>query len=165
MLEPGSLKELYIEELRDLWSANDQMQRVVPKLSEKAGEDLKTLLDFAVEGIKEHTDVLKELITSNGGEPSKDHCKGMEGLVREAEKHVLVEPIENADMRDAIILSQYQRMCHYGLAGFGTAAAYAKALGLKGDKRKLKAAVSDIYEGDEAASHTAKSAVKLAANQ
>jgi ferritin-like metal-binding protein YciE len=162
MAEPATLKDLYLEELRDLWSANDQMQRVIPKLSEKAGEDLKQLLGAAVDGIKEHTEILKELIAANDGQPSKDHCKGMEGLVKEAEKHASNDAIADSDIRDALILSQYQRMCHYGLAGFGTAAAYAKALGLKHDKRRLKTAVSEIYEGDEAASHVAKNASKLA---
>ncbi len=163
MAGPESLKDLYIEELRDLWSANDQMQKIVPKLSENAGPKLKQLLDRAVGGIKQHTEVLKSLVDSNGGEASKEHCKGMEGLVKEAQKHALDEEIEDADVRDAVILGQYQRMCHYGLAGFGTAAAYANALGLSHDEQKLKKTVSEIYKGDEAASHLAEAAVGLAA--
>ena len=163
MAAPESLKDIYIDELRDLWSANDQMQRILPKLSKEAGEDLSAMLDDAVEGIKKHTDVLKDLIEQNGGEESKDHCRGMEGLVREAEKHALDADIEDEDVRDVIILAQYQRMCHYGLAGFGTAAAYAKALGLEEDQEALEQAVSEIYGGDEAASGLAESANRLAA--
>src|ERR1700760_552497 len=126
MSAPKSLKDIYIEELRDLWSANDQMQRILPKLSAAAGSELSEMLDDAVEGIQKHTHVLKDLIEDNGGELSSDHCRGMEGLVREAQAHALDETIENKDVRDVIIVAQYQRMCHYGLAGFGTAAAYAK---------------------------------------
>jgi ferritin-like metal-binding protein YciE len=163
MSAPESLKDLYLEELRDLWSANDQMKRLLPKLSAEAGDKLRVTLDKAVSGIQEHTDIVKSLIEENGGETSKEHCKGMEGLVKEAEKHALDEEIEDDDVRDAVILSQYQRMCHYGLAGFGTAAAYAKALGLSNDEQRLKKTVSEIYKGDEAATHLAENAVNLAA--
>ena len=52
-------------------------------------------------------------------------------------------------MLDAVIIAQYQRMTHYGIAGFGTAAAYAKALGFKDDAAKLSAATKEIYGGDE----------------
>ena len=163
MAAPKNLNDIYIDELRDLWSANDQMQRILPELSDEAGENLSEMLDDAVEGIKKHTDVLKTLIEKNGGEESKEHCRGMEGLVKEAKKHALDADIEDDDVKDVIILAQYQRMCHYGLAGFGTAAAYAAALGLDEDQEALEQAVSEIYGGDEAASHLAESANRLAA--
>ena len=164
MSSPESLKDIYVDELRDLWSANHQMQRIVTKLTEQVGNaKLKQMLERAAGGIKQHTDVLKGLVESNGGKAAKDHCKGMEGLVKEAEKHALDEDIEDTDVRDVIILAQYQRMCHYGLAGFGTAAAYAKALGQKDDEAKLKAAVGEVYKGDEAASQVAERTVNLAA--
>ncbi|WP_163414044.1 DUF892 family protein, partial [Escherichia coli] len=60
-------------------------------------------------------------------------------------------------LRDVEIIAQYQRMSHYGLAGFGSAAAYAKALGRSEDEQKLKQAVAEIYEGDEIASQLAES--------
>ena len=131
---PENLTDIYIEELRDLWSANDQM-RLLPKLSEEAGDKLSQMLDGAMVGITKHTDVLKTLIENNGGEESREHCRGHGGLVREAEEHALDEEIEDDDVRDVVILAQYQRTCHYGLAGFGTAAAYAEALGLDEDRR------------------------------
>jgi ferritin-like metal-binding protein YciE len=64
---------------------------------------------------------------------------------------------------DIVIISQYQRMSHYGLAGFGAAAAYAKALGMKDDHDKLSKIVSDIYAGDEYASKRAHKVEKIAA--
>lgn len=164
MPAPSDLKGVYTEELRDLWSANDQMQAIVPTLSAKASDDnLKKMLDQAVGGIAKHTEMLKSLIEEKGGIGAKDQCKGMEGLVKEAKKHALDEDIQDDDVRDVIIIAQYQRMCHYGLAGFGAAAAYAKVLGLTEDEAKLKRAVGDIYRGDEAASHLAERSVNLAA--
>jgi hypothetical protein len=61
------------------------------------------------------------------------------------------------------LITQYQRMSHYGLAGFGTAAAYAEALGMTEEAKKLKSIVSDIYKADEYSSHLAESAQRAAA--
>jgi len=62
-----------------------------------------------------------------------------------------------------VILSQYQRMCHYGISGFGTAATYAKALGLKDDETTLKSIVADIYKADEYATKLAEKSERAAA--
>jgi ferritin-like metal-binding protein YciE len=149
MSSAGSLKDVYIEEMRDLWSANDQMQGVMQSLSEKASDSkLKEMLAKSVGGIGQHTATLKSILEARGGNVGKDHCKGMEGLVAEAKKHA-IEAEFDGQLRDLVIIAQYQRMSHYGLAGFGTAAAYAGALGMKDDAAKLKAIVSDIYKGDE----------------
>ncbi|MDQ3520084.1 MAG: ferritin-like domain-containing protein [Gemmatimonadota bacterium] len=164
MTAPRDLQGVYTEELRDLWSANDQMQAIVPELSAKARDPkLKEMLEQAIGGIAQHTGMLKSLIQAKGGIEAKDQCMGMEGLVKEAKKHALADDIEDDDVRDVIIIAQYQRMCHYGLAGFGAATAFAKALGLSEDEAKLKHAVSDIYKGDEAATQLAERSVNLAA--
>lgn len=158
-----SLKEVYIDEMRDLWSANDQMQRVMKTLSEKASDKkLKDLLEKSVSGIGQHTETLRSVLEGQGGKVRKEHCKGMEGLVAEAKTHALEEDLE-PQLRDLVIISQYQRMSHYGLAGFGTAAAYASALGLKDDATKLKAIVKDIYKADEYSNVLAERAEKAIA--
>lgn len=150
MSTPESFDEIYTDELKDLWSANDQMSRVLKKLTSKASdESLKEMLQKSQTGIEKHTAVLKELITASGEKLSKEHCKGMEGLVEEATKHCIEEAPKKGPLRDAIIIAQYQRMTHYGIAGFGTAAAYAEALGKAEEAEKLKAATGEIYMGDE----------------
>ena len=147
---PEDLNDLYIDELKDLWSANDQMQRTLKKIAPRATDaKLKEMLAKSQDGIKRHTDVLKELITANGEKAEKEHCKGMEGLVTEAVKHIIEEAPDKGPVLDAQIIAQYQRMTHYGIAGFGTAASYAKTLGLKDDEKKLKEATKEIYGGDE----------------
>ena len=163
MPSSGNLKEVYVDEMRDLWSANDQMQRVMKSLSEKASDKkLKSLLEESVAGIGKHTDTLKSVVESAGGDVGKEHCRGMEGLVEEAKKHALEEDLEPS-MRDLVIIAQYQRMSHYGLAGFGTAAAYAEALGEKDGATKLKAIIKDIYKADEYTSQLAEQAERAAA--
>jgi ferritin-like metal-binding protein YciE len=162
MSAPEDLKDLYIDELKDLWSANDQMQRTVKKLVSKAQDQaLKDLLTKSVEKIGEHTQLVKSLIEGQGEKLSKEHCKGMQGLVEEATKHTGEEAPKKGPLLDAVIIAQYQRMTHYGIAGFGTAAAYASALGLKDDAKKLKAATKDIYFGDEYGTRLAETSVNI----
>ncbi|MDQ3287606.1 MAG: ferritin-like domain-containing protein [Pseudomonadota bacterium] len=164
MSTPTNLQDLYIDELKDLWSANDQMQRVVAKMVDKpSSPKLKSLLTKSEQGIAEHTGVLKDLLTSNGGEVAKEHCKGMAGLVEEAKKHVLENGSEQGPLLDALIIAQYQRMTHYGIAGFGTAAAYADALGRNDDAEKLHRATKEIYRGDEYASTLAETSINIKA--
>lgn len=164
MPAPEDLKEIYTDELKDLWSANDQMKKVLKKITSKASDKaLKEMLTKSQEGIEKHTEVLKELITSNDEKVSKEHCKGMEGLVAEATKHVLEEGPEKGPLLDVMIIAQYQRMTHYGIAGFGTAAAYAKALGLKDHNKKLSDATKEIYGGDEFMTKLAETSVNLQA--
>ncbi|MEN2786664.1 DUF892 family protein [Sphingomonas qilianensis] len=164
MSAPEDLMEIYTDELKDLWSANDQMKKVLKKITAKASDKaLKDMLTNSQAGIEKHTDVLKELIAANDEKVSKEHCKGMEGLVAEATKHVLEEGPEKGPLLDVMIIAQYQRMTHYGIAGFGTAAAFAKALGLKDDSKKLSAATKEIYGGDEYMTKLAETSVNLQA--
>ncbi|GJE51995.1 Protein YciF [Methylobacterium tardum] len=164
MSAPGSLKEVYLDEMQDLWSANDQMVKAVQQLSGQVSDaKLKQMLEHSVGGIQKHTEVLKSLIQANGGETKPEHCKGMEGLVAEALKHGIKEAPSDGKLRDVAIIAQYQRMSHYGLAGFGSAAAYAKALGRTEDASKLKQAVDEIYKGDAVASQLAEAVERAAA--
>lgn len=157
MSAPEDFKEIYTDEMKDLWSANDQMARVLSKISDKATDaKLKEMLAKSQDGIAKHTEVLKQLIKDAGGEVAKEHCKGMEGLVNEATKHVLQEAPKQGPLLDVVIIAQYQRMTHYGIAGFGTAAAYAGALGETEAQTKLKQLVKEIYNGDEYMSHLAE---------
>ena len=160
MSAPDSLKDVYADEMKDLWSANDQMVRAVKTLSGQAHDNkLRSLLDESVSGITKHTETLKSLIEALGEDAEPEHCKGMEGLVKEALKHGVKEAPEDGELRDIVLIAQYQRMSHYGVTGFGSAAAYAHALGRKDDAKQLKQIVSDIYKADE---YTSKLGEKLA---
>lgn len=166
MSAPEDMKDIYIDEMKDLYSANDQMSRVLGEIAPKATDGkLKTMLEKSRAGIEKHTQVLKELIAKHGEKVEKEHCKGMEGLTAEARKHVLEEGPEDGALRDVVIVAQYQRMTHYGIAGFGTAAAYAEALGLKDDHAKLDGVTDEIYGGDEYATKLAEMTVNTKAAQ
>jgi ferritin-like metal-binding protein YciE len=160
MSDISNLSDLYIDELKDLWSANDQMARALKKIEPKATHPkLKQMLVDSQAGISGHTDLLKALIANQDEKVSKEHCKGMEGLVNEAIKHTIEEAPDKGPVLDAAIIAQYQRMTHYGITGFGTVAAFAKALKLSDDNKQLKAAVKDMYLGDELMTELAEAAV------
>lgn len=164
MPAPDSLKEIYADEMKDLWSANDQMTKAVQTLAGKAHDPkLKSLLEESTTGIAAHTETLKGLLEATGEEAEPEHCKGMEGLVKEALKHGVKEAPEDGELHDIVLIAQYQRMSHYGVTGFGSAAAYANALGRKDDAKKLKGIVSDIYKADEYTSKLGEKLAKMAA--
>lgn len=164
MSAPHDLREVYLDEMRDLWSANNQMAAALRRIAPRATDGgLKAMLDRSIAGIEAHSGTLKRLIAANGGDATPEHCRGMEGLVREATKHALEEAAAKGELRDVQILAQYQRMTHYGIAGFGTASAYAGALGLTDQQAELKSVVSDIYRGDGYATKLAEAAERAAA--
>lgn len=164
MAEIETLQELYVDELKDLWSANDQMAKALKKIVGQATNDkLRDMLQSSQDGIAKHTDVLKALIEGQDEELKKEHCKGMEGLVAEALKHTVEEAPKSGPVLDAAIIAQFQRMTHYGITGFGTVAAFAKALKLDDDATKLEAAVADMHKGDDLMSELAESAVNVEA--
>ena len=160
MSDISNLSDLYIDELKDLWSANDQMARSLKQIAPKASNPkLQKMLEASQKGISSHTDLLKALIANQDETVSKEHCKGMEGLVSEALKHTIQDAPDKGPVLDAAIIAQYQRMTHYGITGFGTVAAFAKALKLKDDHKQLKTAVKDMYGADELMTELAEAAV------
>ena len=164
MSKISHLSDLYIDELKDLWSANDQMSKALKKiLPEATNPKLIDLLQKSQQGIKSHTDLLKALIANQDEEVSKEHCKGMEGLCAEAIKHTIDEAPKKGPVLDAAIIAQYQRMTHYGITGFGTVAAFSRALKLDDDNKQLEAAVKDMHVGDDLMSELAESAVNVEA--
>jgi ferritin-like metal-binding protein YciE len=156
---PKNLKELYTADMRDLWSANDQMQRMVQEFAQRASDEkIRQLFERSVSAIAQHTQALREMVDASDASP----CAGMQGLVQEARQHALESDLPPL-LRDLEMIAQYQRMSHYGIAGFGTAAAYAEALGLNDQAQKLRSIVSDIYKGDEYSSRLAENAERAAA--
>ena len=140
------------------------MAKALKKIALKATDaKLKEMLTSSQAGIAGHTSILKALIEGQGEKVEKEHCKGMEGLAAEAIKHTIEEAPAKGPVLDAAIIAQYQRMTHYGITGFGTVAAFAKALKLTDDTKQLKAAVKDMKGSDDLVSELAESAVNTEA--
>ena len=145
-----SLKDLYLDQLQDIRSACTQSRDITVQL-EKAATDqsLKDALHAGHEGISDGIEMLDGLIRGHGADPAGEHCKGMEGLVKEARAHALEESFGDDAVRDAMIVTQYQRMAHYAIAAYGCVKAFASRLGLEDEARKLDEHLSHTYDGDE----------------
>ncbi len=144
-----TLKELYVEELQDLWSANDQMEKVVRDMANAADDgDLGDALEDSAGEISQHSELVRQLLVDIEADVAKEHCKGMEGLVKEARKHALETDFGFESLGDHAIIAQYQRMAHYGIAGFGTVAAMARSLGYKQHAKTLETVLDDVYGAD-----------------
>lgn len=146
----NTLKDLYIDQLQDIYSANRQALQVTRELKDAAhSHDLKKALDAGVTGIEQGMEQIKKLIENHEANPRGEHCKGMEGLVAEARAHGIEADFADEDVRDASIIAQYQRMAHYGISGYGTACAFAQRLGLDEDAEVLEECLENTRDGDE----------------
>lgn len=160
----SNLKDIYIDQAQDIYSACNQSKKVTAELADAVNsEDLKKALHAGVEGIESGMQTLSEIIKGHGADPTGEFCKGMEGLVKEARAHGLEEDITDPDARDAMIITQYQRMAHYAIAGYGCLVAFAKRLGLEDEARKLQTCLDHTAEGDRTMTELATGGINKAA--
>ncbi|WP_333829241.1 DUF892 family protein [Pararhodobacter sp.] len=159
-----TLKDVYLDQLKDLHSANTQAREATRALAKAASDDgLRKALEAGVDGIEDGCGKLEKMLAAHGKDAKGEHCKGMEGLVREARAHALKEDFGADAVRDAVIITQYQRMAHYAIAGYGCAAAFASQLGLEDESATLHKMLDAAYSGDESMTELAKSGINAAA--
>ena len=160
----NDLKDLYIDQMQDIYSADRQSAKITAELAKAAkDEELVKALEAGVDGIKQGMQMLEGLIKGHGADPTGEHCKGMEGLVKEAKAHALEEQFGDDDVRDAMIITQYQRMVHYAIAGYGCLVTFADKLGLSDEAKQLQEALDASYGGDRHMTDIAKGGVNAAA--
>jgi ferritin-like metal-binding protein YciE len=144
-----SLKDIYLTGLQDAYSACKQSLDVTTDLGRAAEDErLSEALIDATAGISDGMDRLSSLCASHDIDPEAHHCKGMEGLVAEARAHAISDDLADGPVRDAMIISQYQRMAHYAIAAYGTLNAFANQLRLDGDGAILADMLDSGYDGD-----------------
>ena len=145
----NNLTDVYVLELKDLYNANKQANAVTEKFIEATNNaELKKALQRSVEGTKKGNEHIEKIAEAHGFKPTGHKCKGMEGLVSEAKEHVLNQEFGDEDARDAMMISQYQRMAHYAITGYGCAEAFAKRLGHSSDAEALKKCKEQTKDGD-----------------
>ena len=127
-MELETLQDLYINELKDLFSAENQLITALPKMA-KAATNPQLVEGFRshLEQTKEHATRLERILKSHDETTRGPKCKGMEGLIDEGTE-IIEEEVED-DVRDAGLISAAQRVEHYEIAGYGTARTYANLLG------------------------------------
>lgn len=150
-----SLKELYIDELKDLFSAETQLTKALPKMAKAAtSEELREGFEEHLVQTKGHVERLQQIFDMLEEKPTGKKCMGMEGLIKEGSE-VMGEDFEDAVM-DAALISAAQRVEHYEIAGYGTVAAYADLLGEADQASLLRETLEEEKETDEKLTELAK---------
>jgi ferritin-like metal-binding protein YciE len=123
-----SLENVFIDELRDLYSAENQLVKALPKMAKAAvSPDLKNLFTTHLEETKGHVERLKQVFEQLGKKATGEHCNGMEGLIEEGKD--AIEKDEEGATKDVCLLGAALRVEHYEIAGYTSAIAIAKTLG------------------------------------
>jgi ferritin-like metal-binding protein YciE len=142
------LKELYIDELKDLYNAENQLVKALPKMAKAASsEELSQGFEQHLGQTRGHVQRLEKILKSLGESPKGKKCKGMEGLVAEGTE-VMEEDFEDSVM-DAALIGAAQRVEHYEIAAYGTVCAFAEELGESEPASLLNETLEEEKETDE----------------
>ena len=127
-MSKDSLKGLYIDELRDLYNAETQLVKALPKMAKAASnEQLRETFENHLRETSEHVSRLEQIFEQLEEKPTGKKCLGMEGLVKEGSETMKEDYGE--DVMDSAIIGAAQRVEHYEIAGYGTVRSLAELLG------------------------------------
>jgi ferritin-like metal-binding protein YciE len=142
------LKELYIDELKDLYSAESQLVKALPKMAKAVvSVELRQGFEEHLEQTKEHVARLEKIFKDLEESPKGKKCVGMEGLVKEGSE-VIGEDFEDA-VKDAALIGAAQRVEHYEIAAYGTVSEFAKILGESEHVSLLNQTLEEEKETDQ----------------
>ncbi|HET8838941.1 MAG TPA: ferritin-like domain-containing protein [Flavobacteriaceae bacterium] len=151
-----NLKDLFEHELKDLHSAETQLLDALPKMQKNAvSSDLQNAFEKHLKETQGHQKRIEEICDELGVKPTGHTCKAMKGLVNEAESFLNEKVDKNA--MDAGLIAQAQRVEHYEISAYGTAARYAKELGHNDIANKLQKTLDEEYKTDDKLTKLAES--------
>ena len=161
-MELATLQDLYVHELKDLYSAEKQLIKALPKMAE-AANSTKLSAGFRehLEQTKGHAERLEKILSGHKQSTRRARCKGMEGIVAEGAE--MIEKEADAEVKDAGLISAAQRVEHYEIAGYGTARTYAELVGDKDGAKLLQTTLQEEEETDKKLTGLAKSSINVAA--
>jgi len=142
------LKELYIDELKDLYSAENQLAKALPTMAKAASSDeLRKGFEKHLEQTKGHVARLEKLFQYMGESPKGKTCKGMQGLIEEGSE--ATEEDYEGSVMDAALIGAAQRVEHYEIAGYGTVRSMAETFGEDKHVSLLEETLQEEKETDE----------------
>jgi ferritin-like metal-binding protein YciE len=163
MAEDNPLQELLVDELKDLYSAENQIIKALPKMAKKAEHpDLRRAFETHLEETRGHAERLEQIAEEMGFSLRGKKCKGMEGLIEEG-KEVMSE-FDDSTL-DAGMIAAAQKVEHYEIASYRTARTHANLLGLKKVARLLQQTLDEEARTDKKLTQLAETAVNVDALQ
>src|SRR5205809_6029622 len=152
------LQKLYINELRDLYNAENQLLKALPKMAKAASSpELKQAFEKHLEQTKSHVERLEEVFEDINEKPKGKTCHGMKGLVEEGS--VILQEDGDPSVLDAGIIVAAQKVEHYEIAGYGSVRTFAGLLGQKKAAELLQTTLDEESEANELLNGLAESIV------
>lgn len=143
-----SLETLYVEELRDLYNAEQQILKALPKMAKAASSsNLQKGFQEHLQQTKSQVERLDQIFTDLGMSPKGKKCEAMEGLLKEGAE--LLEAKAEPSVLDAALIAAAQRVEHYEIAGYGCVRTYAKLLGYGEATKLLQQTLDEEKRTDE----------------
>jgi ferritin-like metal-binding protein YciE len=155
-----SLQEVYVEQLKDLFSAEQQILRALPKMAKAAVHpELQKAFTDHEQLTRVHVERLEKIFQQLGKAPGGHKCKGMEGLLAEGAE--LLEEHAESDALDAAMIAAAQRVEHYEIAGYGTVRTFANMLGLPDHAAILQQTLDEEGKTDHQLTELAETVVNI----
>ncbi|MGE7136650.1 ferritin-like domain-containing protein [Luteibacter sp. NPDC031894] len=143
-----TIEDLFIHELSDIYSAEKQLTKALPKLARAAqAPELKKAFETHLEETQGQVERIDQIVEALGIRLKRIKCAAMEGLVEEGKE--VIEEIEAGPLRDAALIGGAQKVEHYEIASYGTLSAIAKQLGYKDAIPLLQATLKEEKATDE----------------
>jgi ferritin-like metal-binding protein YciE len=156
----NSLRDLYVEQLRDLYSAESQILKALPKMEAAAShEELKAGFKQHREETERQVERLDRIFEDLGRSPKGHHCKGMEGLIKEGDE--MIAGRADSDVLDAGLIAAAQRVEHYEIAGYGCVRTYADMLGHQEHAKLLQQTLDEEGQTDRKLTSMAEKVINL----
>ena len=161
-MQGDSLRDLYVDELRDVLNAEKQLTKALPKMAAAASNhELRTAFEEHASVTEEHVRRLETIFDELGTAARGKKCLGMEGLI--AEGNEMMKEGFDPDVLDAALISAAQRVEHYEIAAYGTLRSYARQLGFANQARLLQQTLDEEGDTDKLLTQIAVSAVNVEA--
>ena len=162
MAQENPLQELLVDELKDIYSAENQIIKALPKMAKAASSpELKRAFERHLEETKRQVERLDQIGEALDIKMTGKKCKGMEGLIEEG-KEIMSEDLEE-DTLDAGLIGAAQKVEHYEIAAYGTARAHANMLGLNKIARLLQQTLDEEGNTDRKLTQLAESIINVEA--
>jgi ferritin-like metal-binding protein YciE len=141
------LKDLYVEQLEDAWSAENQIMEALPKMIDASSDgELRQAFETHMTQTEAQMDRLERIFNALGESPGGKKCKAMEGLLKEGEE--VLKQKGSEDVRDAALIGAAQKVEHYEMALYGTLRTYAEKLGRSDDADLLQQTLQEEERAD-----------------
>jgi ferritin-like metal-binding protein YciE len=159
-MELNSLEHLYVDEIKDLYSAENQILKALPKMIKAASHPaLKRGFTKHERQTREHVKRLERICKGLGVSPKGKKCNGMEGVLEEGSDLIQEKP--EADVLDAGLIAAAQHVEHYEMAGYGTVRTWADKLGRELDARLLQTTLDEERETDQTLTQLAEQSINV----